>query len=54
MLALFAQPYKLIYALIRLHVTPTFKIVHRRGADRAQNYLALIEHRERKTIRLKS
>src|ERR1017187_891375 len=42
----FAQPHKLIYALIWLHVTPTFKIVHRRGADRAQNYLALIEHRE--------
>jgi hypothetical protein len=42
----FAQPDKLIYALIGLHVMPTFKIVHRSGADRAQNYLALIEHRE--------
>src|SRR5450759_2795427 len=42
----FAQPHKLIYALIRPHVTPTFKIVHRRGGDRAQNYLVLIEHRE--------
>ena len=42
----FAQPHELIYALIGLHVTPTFKIVQRRGADRAQNYLALIEHRE--------
>jgi hypothetical protein len=42
----FAQPHKLIYALIWLHVTPTFKIVHHRGADRAQNYLTLIEHRE--------
>jgi hypothetical protein len=29
-----------------LHVTPTFKIVHRRGADRAENYLAVIELRE--------
>jgi hypothetical protein len=42
----FAQPHKLIYALIWLHVTPTFKIVHRPGADRALNCLALIEHRE--------
>jgi hypothetical protein len=42
----FAQPHKLIYALIWLHVTPTFKKVHRRGADRALNYFALIEHRE--------
>ena len=31
----FAQPHKLIYALIWLHVTPTVKIVHRRRADRA-------------------
>jgi hypothetical protein len=48
MLALnyFAQPHKLIYALIWPHVAPTFKIVHRRRTDRAQNYLALIEHRE--------
>jgi hypothetical protein len=42
----FAQPHKLIYAMFWPHITPTFKIVHRRGADRAQNYLALIEHRE--------
>jgi hypothetical protein len=42
----FAQPHKLICALIWLHVTPTFKIVHRRSADRARNYLALIKHRE--------
>ena len=42
----FAQPDKLIYALIGLYVMPTFQIVHRGGADRAQNYLALIEHRE--------
>jgi hypothetical protein len=42
----FAQPHKLIYALVWLHVTPTFKIVHRRGADRARNCLTLIEHRE--------
>jgi hypothetical protein len=41
-----SQPHKLIYALIWLHVTPPFKIVHSRGADRAQNYIALIEHRE--------
>jgi hypothetical protein len=43
----FAQSDKLIRALIWLHVTPTVKIVHRRGAS-AQNYLALIEHRELK------
>jgi hypothetical protein len=42
----FAQPHKLIYPLIWSHVSPTFKIVHRRGTDRARNYLALIEHRE--------
>jgi len=42
----FAQPHKLIYALIWPHVTPAFKIVHRCGADCAQNYIALIEHRE--------
>ena len=42
----FAQPHKLIYPLIWPHVTPTFKIVHRRSADRAQNYFTLIEHRE--------
>src|SRR4249920_639633 len=42
----FAQPHELIYALIWPHITPTFKMVHRRGADRAQNYIAPIEHRE--------
>jgi hypothetical protein len=42
----FAQPHKLIYALIWLHVTPTFEIVHRRGTDWAWNYLALIDHCE--------
>jgi hypothetical protein len=36
----------LIYALIWSHVTRTFNIVHRRGTDRAHNYLALIEQRE--------
>jgi hypothetical protein len=41
-----AQPHELIYPLIWFHVMPTFKIVHRCGADRAQNYIALIEHRE--------
>ena len=34
----FAQPDKLICPLIWLHDTPTVKIVHRRGVDRAQNY----------------
>ncbi|MGB8444121.1 MAG: hypothetical protein WCE32_06975, partial [Pseudolabrys sp.] len=42
----FTQPHKLIYALIGPHVTLTFNIIHRRGADRTQNYLAVIEHRE--------
>jgi hypothetical protein len=42
----FPQPHKLIYALICLHVTPTFKIVQRCGADSAQNYFALIEQSE--------
>jgi ERCC4-type nuclease len=42
----FAQPHKLIYALIWLHITFTFKIVHRRSADRTVNYLVLIEHRK--------
>jgi hypothetical protein len=42
----FPQPHKLIYALICLHVTPTFKIVHRCGAESAQNYFALIEQSE--------
>jgi hypothetical protein len=41
-----SRRHELIYALIWLHVTPTFKIVHRRGTDRAQDCLALIEHRE--------
>src|SRR5450759_4208795 len=42
----FAEPHKLIYALIRFYAASTFKIVHRLGTDRAQNYFALIEHRE--------
>src|SRR5262249_388933 len=42
----FGQPHKLIYALIWLHVTFIFKIVHRRGADRTWNHLVLIEHRK--------
>jgi hypothetical protein len=42
----FAQPHKLIYALIWLHVTPTFEIVHRRCTDRARNDVALVDHRE--------
>src|ERR1035437_2156742 len=42
----FAQPHKLIHALIWFYAAPTFKIVHRRGANRAQNYFTLIEHRE--------
>jgi hypothetical protein len=29
-----------------LHVTFTFKIVHRRGADRTLNHLVQIEHRK--------
>jgi hypothetical protein len=41
-----AQPHKLIYALVWLHVTFTLKIVHRRGADRTLNHLVLIEHRK--------
>jgi hypothetical protein len=41
-----AQPHKLIYALICLHIMPAFKIVHRRGADRTPHCLALIKHRE--------
>jgi hypothetical protein len=36
----FAQPHELIYALIGPHITPTFNMVHRRGANRAQNYIA--------------
>jgi len=42
----FAQPHELIYALVWLHVTFSFKIVHRGGADRALNLLVLIEHRK--------
>jgi hypothetical protein len=42
----FAQPDKLICPLIWFHVTPTVKIVHRRGVDRTQNYLAPIKHPE--------
>ena len=38
----FAQPHELIYALIWPHITPIFKMVHRRGADRAKNYIAPI------------
>ena len=36
----------MIYALLCFHATPTFKIVHRSSADRALNYLSLIDHRE--------
>jgi hypothetical protein len=42
----FAQPHELIYALVWLHVTFSFKIVHRCGADRTRNHLVLIEHRK--------
>jgi hypothetical protein len=42
----FSQPHKLIDTLMWLHVTITFKIVHRRGADRTLNHLVLIEHRK--------
>ncbi len=42
----FAQPHKLSYSLMWLHVTFTFKVVHRRCADRTLNYLVLIEHRK--------
>src|SRR6266481_6575865 len=41
-----AQPQKLIYSLICLHLMLAFKIVHRRGADRTPHCLALIKHRE--------
>src|ERR1700730_15060013 len=41
-----AQPHKLIYSLICLHITLAFKIVHRRGADRTPHCLSLISHRE--------
>src|SRR6516162_6284020 len=41
-----AQPQKLIYSLICLHLMLAFKIVHRRGADRTSHCLDLIKHRE--------
>jgi hypothetical protein len=41
-----AQPNKLIYSLICLHITRAFKIVHRCGADRTPHCLVLIKHRE--------
>src|SRR3981189_876674 len=41
-----AQPHKLIYSLICLHITLAFEIVHRCGADCTPHCLALIEHRE--------
>jgi hypothetical protein len=41
-----AQPQKLIYSLICLHLMLAFRIVHRRGADRTPHCLALIKHRE--------
>ena len=50
----FAQPDKLIDALVCPHVTFAFKIVHRRSADRAPNDLALVEHRKANDIRSKS
>src|SRR5216683_1735499 len=40
-----AQPHKLIYSLICLHIMLAFKIVHRRGADRTPHCLVLIKHR---------
>jgi hypothetical protein len=42
----FAQSHELIYALLWLDITLTFKIVHRRGADRTLNHLVVIEHRK--------
>src|SRR5262245_20570880 len=41
-----AQPQKLIYSLICLHLMLAFKIVHRRGANRTPHCLAVIKHRE--------
>ena len=41
-----AQPHKLVYALICLHIMLAFKIVHRRGAYRTLHSFALIKHRE--------
>jgi len=42
----FAQSHKLIYTLMWLHVTFSFKIVHRRSADCSLNHFVLIEHRK--------
>jgi hypothetical protein len=42
----FSQSHELIYALICAHVTPSLKVVHRRGADRARNRVCIIQHRE--------
>jgi hypothetical protein len=41
-----AQPHKLMYSLICLHITLAFKIIHRRSTDRTPNCLVLIKHRE--------
>src|SRR5215813_1675232 len=41
-----AQPQKLIYSLICLHLMLAFKVVHRRGSDRTPHCLALVKHRE--------
>src|SRR5262249_47413048 len=41
-----AQPQKLIYSLICLHLMLAFKVVHRRGADRTPHCLAQVKHRE--------
>src|SRR3974390_846921 len=40
------KPHKLVDGFIRVRLTFTFEIVHRRGADRTLNYLVLIEHRK--------
>src|SRR5450759_5268109 len=42
----FAQPHKLIHALIWFYAAPTFKIVHRLGPDRAEKNIAVMEHGE--------
>jgi hypothetical protein len=39
-----AQPHKLIDAMMWPHIMSIFKIVHRRGADRALNHLVPTEH----------
>src|SRR5436305_4872850 len=41
-----AQPRKLIYSLICLHIMFAFQIIHRRSADRTPNCRVLIKHRE--------